>query len=241
MNVHYPRRFFEINLLFAQRIAEVSTQAFDEALLDYTILYTRLGLGRDFDPMNPTWREYLGGLRRAQDMTEWTYRFYLARPAQPDLPARQPDFGCFSYEVWPGNRLRLHFHNAETSDYGPLSRHRIDVRLSELRRMLGYVRRCIENPTTVVGGSWLYNIEAYRRLFPPAFLATARDSYVDYPFLVLWGQFLDRNGQIKEDLAGQFLGCLKAQCDLEGVKRCFPYPVQRLECPVQHFYEFYRV
>ena len=241
MTVHYPRRFFEINILFAQRIAEVSNQALDDALLNYTILYTRFGLGRDFDPANPTWQEYLGGLHRAKDLTEWTVRFYLARPAQADLPADQPDFGCFSYAVWPDNRIRLHFHNAETPENSPLSRHRIDVRLSELRQMFAYVKRHIENPTTVVGGSWLYNIEAYRRLFPPAFLATAQVSDADFPFLALWGQFLDRNWQIKEDLAGQFLDCLKARCDLEGVKRCFPYPVRRLECPVQCFYAFYGV
>ncbi len=241
MNVHYPRRFFELNLLFAQRIAEVSTQTLDDALLNYTILYTRFGLGRDFDPANPTWQEYLDGLRRVQDLTAYTDEFYRTRPARPDLPAGQPDFGCFSYEVWPDSRIRLHFHNADTSDYGPLSGQRIDARLSELRQMFRHLKRYIETPTTVVGGSWLYNIEAYRRLFPPAFLATARVSYADYPFLVLWGQFLDRNGQIKEDLAGQFLDCLKAHCDLEGIKRCFPFPVWRLECPVHFFYEFYRV
>jgi len=32
-------------------------------LLDYTNLYVRFGLGRDFDPAHPVWREYLSGLR----------------------------------------------------------------------------------------------------------------------------------------------------------------------------------
>jgi hypothetical protein len=240
VNARYPRRFFEINVLFALKIAEVSDQALEGALFNYTVLYRRFGLGQDRNPAHPTWQAYLNGLRRAPDLTDWTYQFYLAQP-QADVPSGQPDFGCFSYDVWPDNRIRLHFHNAELPEYSPLSRQRLDARLSELRAMFGHLKRTVPSPATVIGCSWLYNIEAYRRLFPPAFLATAQVSYADFPFLVLWGQFLDRNWQIKEDLAGRFLDCLGRARDLEAAKRCFPYPVLRLECPVQPFYDFYGI
>jgi hypothetical protein len=41
----YPRRFFEINLRFAQKVAEVAEPPLDSALLHYTNLYIRFGLG----------------------------------------------------------------------------------------------------------------------------------------------------------------------------------------------------
>ncbi len=60
------------------------------ALLDYTNLYIRLGLGRAFDSDHAAWREYVDGLENAADHREWTYRFYLARSpvvAPPELVA----------------------------------------------------------------------------------------------------------------------------------------------------------
>jgi hypothetical protein len=38
------------------------------------------------------------------------------------------------------------------------------------------------------------------------------------PFLGLWRQFLDRQGQIKADLAARFLDCHARQHDLESIK-----------------------
>ena len=60
-------------------------------------------------------------------------------------------------------------------------------------------------PHTVVGGSWLYNIDAYRRLFPPEYLATAKIGDAEYQFLAQWGQFLDCHGHLKAPVAQAFL------------------------------------
>lgn len=93
----------------------------------------------------------------------------------------------------------------------------------------------------MVGGSWLYNIEAYRRLFPPAFLATAAPEEPEPQFIALWGQFLDHRQQVKPDLASQFRAEFSRQTTLSGLLHSFPYPVLRLECPLRVFYEHFGV
>ena len=63
----YAREFFDLQLQFARTVAALGGQPLARVLLDYTNLYIRLGLGRDFDAENPDWQEYLDGLRDAPD------------------------------------------------------------------------------------------------------------------------------------------------------------------------------
>jgi hypothetical protein len=84
---------------------------------------------------------------------------------------RHTRFGCFSFELLaPGDVLRIHFSNRDSAgDCGPLVRAKADRRVEELREMFGYIRTHHQSTRTVRGGSWLYNLEAYRRLFPPEY------------------------------------------------------------------------
>ena len=236
----YPQRFFDLNLRFARKVVEASGQPLEDVLLHYTNLYIRFGLGWDLAAANPAWREYLQGLARAEDAAEWTHRFYLeqrqAGPKPPDAP-----FCCFSYTLADGGRVRLHFHNGEPPECSPLSKDRMGLRLAELESMFAHIRREVSAATSIIGASWLYNLEAYRRLFPPAYLATAQLGGDDFAYLPLWGQFVDHAGRVKEDLAARFLECLDRQRGLEGIEQCFPYQVLHLESPIQEFYSFYGV
>jgi hypothetical protein len=135
----------------------------------------------------------------------------------------------------------LHFHNDEPDEISPLSRDRMSARLAELKRMVTDIKQNVSNPTTIIGASWLYNLEAYRRLFPPAYLATAQMGGHDFPYLPLWGQFVDHRGQIKEDWVARFLECLDRQHDVAGLEQCFLFQVVHLECSIQEFYQFYGV
>jgi len=90
-----------------------------------------------------------------------------------------------------------------------------------------------------VGGSWLYHLEAYRRLFPPGFLASAQAEEPDARFLALWGQFLDHQGQVKPDMAQRFERAVDRAGSLAELMACFPYPVLRLERPLEEFYAFF--
>ena len=91
----------------------------------------------------------------------------------------------------------------------------------------------------MVGASWLYNVEAYRRLFPNSYLATARATPHCFQHLPLWGQFLDRHGAVREKPARDFLDRLEHQSSVDGLDRCFPFQALSVEAPAQHFYGFY--
>lgn len=237
--MRYPMGFFEISLHFARKVAELGALPFDEALLRYTNLYIRFGLGRAFDPTHPVWQAYLRGLRQANDPLAWTYHFYLAQPEVATPPAAS--FGCFSYARLEDDKIRLHFHNNEFPEYSPLSKARIGLRLAELTALFAHIKRTEAFPSKVIGASWLYHLDAYRRLFPPNYLATVQESRGLFAFMPLWGQFINHRGGMKEDAVHQFLTHLKQQQSLDTLDSCFPYSVLRLSSAIEEFYHFFGI
>jgi hypothetical protein len=93
----------------------------------------------------------------------------------------------------------------------------------------------------VAGASWLYNLGAYRRLFPGSYLATAHVIGRRFQRMPLWGQFLDRYGEIKESMTRPFLEGLERQASLDDLDQCFPFQVLSVEASVLEFYEFYGI
>jgi hypothetical protein len=118
--MNYPRQFFEINLRFAGKVSEITKEPIESTLLPYTNLYIRFGIGRDFDAANPVWRKYLEGLHQVKDTAEWTYRFYLKRQQPVSSKSHNSPFGCFSYTLVNGNRIRYLF-TASGLNFGRLS------------------------------------------------------------------------------------------------------------------------
>lgn len=237
------RQFFGLQLAFASRVSHLSGLSLPRTLLSYTNIYIRFGLGWgfDFDPDQPFWKEYLAGLQDAKDACEWTYDFYLARASQPVVPPPEvARFGCFSYERSDHGRIQLHFHNAETEGRSPLGDERLDRRLAELTELCKHVKQTEAHPLCITGASWLYNLEAYRRLFPASYVATAR-AVRRFQHFSLWGQFLDRHGSTRPDMADAFLRRLERQASLDGLEQCFSLQVLAVEAPMQKFYDFYGV
>ncbi len=72
----YHQPFFELQLVFAQKIAEISSQPFDQALLRFTALYRILGLGGSLDPTHPVWQGYLQKLQHVSEQANFTHQFY---------------------------------------------------------------------------------------------------------------------------------------------------------------------
>lgn len=123
------------------------------------------------------WSDYLEGLAHSSDATEWTYQWLLARrssDAEPhaSLYHGNPLFGCFHFAIRDAIVIRLHFISNDLPEMRPLSRERLDVRRAELRQMFSHIKAHVLQACIVQGNSWLYNFDAYCRLFPPAYTAS---------------------------------------------------------------------
>lgn len=239
--MQFSRDFFDLNLRFAQKVSDVAGQSFQRSLLEYTHLYLAFGLGRDFDPENAAWQKYLHQIPRSGgQLSATTHRFYLERIAEHPKPEPEHPFGCFSYTLWDKDRVRVHFRNA-TMASGVLQKEKVPERISELKEMFRHLKKVVPANSMVIGGSWLYNIGAYRRLFPMTYLDSAQPSLEDYQFIALWGQFLFSDGSVRPCLAEAFLERMERQKTLEGLKSCFPYQVLRLQSSIQDFYTCYGI
>ena len=94
-SVMYAKTFFDLQLQFADRVTLLSGLPLAHALFEYTNLYIRFGLGRDFDPAHPIWQEYLAGVQDTNDRREWTYRFYFATPGGHGCAGDRGDLRLF--------------------------------------------------------------------------------------------------------------------------------------------------
>src|SRR5205807_5059613 len=137
--------------------------------------------------------------------------------------------GCFSYAPLSGERIRLHFHDADLDGQSPLAIERASRRRAELTGLFQHVKRTARTSLRVVGASWLYNVEAYRRLFPSSYLSTAHVLRGRFQHMPLWGQFVNRRGEISESAKHRFLERLERQTSLDDLDRCFPFQVLSLE------------
>lgn len=236
----FPIEFFRIQLAFAARVQALAGIALEQALLEYTNFYVRFGCGREFDANHGTWRNYLDGLAHASDPCRWTYEFYLA---DAETRTRAPvvvTIGCFSYELQEANRVRLHFRNADTSGYSPLHVSRVEARRAEIAELFAHVRRTVAGEVQVLGTSWLYNLDAYRRLFPARY-TTSGTVVQRFRSMPLWGQFVDHAGRIKAARAEQFLKGILAKASVTQLPDAFPLQPLAVHAPAQCFYEHYGV
>jgi hypothetical protein len=93
----------------------------------------------------------------------------------------------------------------------------------------------------VAGGSWLYNREAYTRLFPPSFRASATEDKPHYQFRGLWGQFLRHDLTPNDTLVENFLGRVWRMTTEKDMASCFPYQSLLTLAPIADFYTFYEL
>jgi hypothetical protein len=179
-------------------------------------------------------------LLQGGNVTETANRFH--HRCMQDAPPMRPQYGCFSFDYLPDERLiRLHFANNDAPEPGVLSAERQAVRREELRAMFRVIQSAYPEAEVVISTSWIFHLQAFRRLLPPAFTARLRPRPNDYRSLGLWGQFLDRYGSVKEDLRAAFIDRLQAASDWEALEETFPFKELRAGCRISDFYAFCHV
>jgi len=238
----YTRSFFALQLQFAQRVAARFGIPLPEALRHYTTFAVSLN-------QEENWETFAEALMQADDPLEWTYQIYSERSAPEPLPTPEdteflgrPLFGCFYYAVRDATTINPHYINNDLPGIRPLSESRQSVRREELRRMFTHIRQTLPSATIVSGHSWLYNLPAYIRLFPPSYTRDRvenPDGVLDQ--MVLWYQCYDRFWEIKPTIAEELLRRVDQLSDLADLRLCFPYQRLRTRAPITDFYEFYGI
>jgi hypothetical protein len=247
-HVYLSTDYVILQVRFAERSAEAGRLPLSEALLRYTNFYRRMGLGVPGDQPTPAvWRDMVLGIE-ALPHGQRCERIYATLTKLGDgtavtLPGRI-QFGCFACEPPDAEgAVRLHFGNrVANAAVGPLHSSRMAERRKELLAMFAWLAHEYPNARRVDGGSWLYNLEAYRRLFPPAF-AASRDPRNGPPYLhgmSTWGQFIDFRGAVRPAVRDQFLAALP-RIDMAAPHRVFPYQVLFTSAPFAAFREEYGV
>lgn len=235
----YSVAFFEFQLLFASHLASKFHLRLEEAVYEYTTF--RVSFGTD------DWPVYSAGLEQTNDPVSWTYQWYLDHRGvdpKPDDSTYEghPLFGCLYFSVRDATVIRPHFIKNDFPGLRPLSRARIAVRQDELRRMFAHIRCHVPEAQTVRGNSWMYNLEAYRRLYPPQYTATLPISEEDeFQYLALWGQCFDRDWNPKVETTQVLLQRIDQLDDLTDLRFCFPYQIRQPECSIAEFYAFYGI
>ncbi|MBX3493627.1 MAG: hypothetical protein KF899_11750 [Parvibaculum sp.] len=238
------RPYFDLQLRFAEAMAAACGEALAASVTRNTNLHRRFGFGRIDDGVYaPEWADYLellAGAETHEARLDATCAFFLQCTAEKK-PDNETRFGCFGFELQGERRaVRIHFGNREEGGISPLSRARMPERLRELREMLIHIRAAHPEAASLRGGSWLYRVEAYRRLFPPEYIASCTPAHglMRFDGTSSWGQFLDRHGGVKPDLRDIFLRNLPS-LDPKSAEDVFPLPAMRAEAPIAVFHEFY--
>jgi hypothetical protein len=239
--------YFEVQLRLARRMAELTGAPLGEMALRNTNFHRWLGLGvwRDADGPADGWAPYAARLEALGDLgaqVAWTVEAYRWAPDEIVPHPGQVGFGCFAYE--PRNAdgvVRFHFFNRDTdAEGGPLASAKVDRRRDELARLFAHVGKTAPPDTTIRGGSWLYHLEAYRRLFPPAY-ADSRGPYTRPIHLrgtATWGQVIDAHQRVRPAVRDLVVANL-AQLDPEAPYRIFPFQMLAVEAPLSAFLAFY--
>jgi hypothetical protein len=234
----FDKAFFDLQVHFAQAVARKAGVPLERALLDWTNLYVRFGAGRQFDERHPLWACYIDGLGGSADAAAWTWQYLQRCPVHLGAPHVVASRGCFSYERAGEGAVRLHFNaQAHQRVVSPLGAAEAPLRRDELRALFAHLREHTGDADPVVHGtSWLYNVPAYRQLFPDAYLATAQP-VARLQALSLWGQCLDRHGRVRPAIAEEILRRTAWLGRGAHPETCFPQQALAVSAPASVFYE----
>ena len=238
--------YFEAQLRLARRMAELTGAPLGETAFNYTNLSRRfaMGLAGIVAPSEP-WLAYAARLEAIGDLAEQvalTKQTWLGRPDEVWPLAGQASFGCFAHEPPKDDgSVKIHFYNRDTDEAGgPLASVKAERRRAELAAMTAHIREVHPEATRIVGRSWLYHLEAYRRLFPPDYVAS-RAPYAGRPHLTgtsHWGQLIDSREAIRPDVRDAFAANL-ATLDPDKPWLAFPFKALTVTAPVAVFERFY--
>ena len=229
--------YFALQLKFAEHYATAADVPCSIAIAHCTNLRRRLNL---WGPAGETrWNGFLAKFSRsANDHSAALAMCIDLYETRPSLEAER-SFGCFSYDPPDATgALRIHFIPPEDTRASPLASASTGARVDELRAMFSHIRRTERNVASVRGVSWLYNLDAYKRLFPLSYAASVQAPW--FPLHLngssTWGQVLNWRQEVKPAVRDAVLARLPAM-KIEAPWEIFPHQALVATGEAGAFYE----
>lgn len=229
--------YFALQLSFAKHYATVTDLPFGASITHCTNLRRRLNL---WGPVGASrWNEFIARIGDAtngrRDALSICLEWYEDRPRL----STKRFFGCFSFDSPDSSGvLRIHFVPPEDTSASPLASANSEARVQELSELFSHVRRTERGVSSVRGVSWLYNLDAYRTLFPHSYVMSIRP--VDVPLHLngtsTWGQVLNWRQEVKPDIRNALLARLVTM-RREAPWKVFPLQALTASSDVADFYE----
>ncbi|MEQ8483149.1 MAG: hypothetical protein RIB46_02180 [Pseudomonadales bacterium] len=236
----HMRDYVDLQLRFAARLAEAGGLDPAEALLRYTNLHRRLALGPpDVHGPHPAWFDFAGRLLTLPDhdaRVACAVAAWAAAGAEPPLPNQQR-FGAFGCNPPDADGLvRIHFSPDDGDDVSPLAAGKVARRRAELAALTRHVAGWQPRARAIRGTSWLYHLDAYRRLFPSAYAqsATLHGPGLSFAGNANWGQFVTFRGEFKAEAGARMRANLQ-RLDPGRPWLAFPLPALTVQAPVDVF------
>lgn len=254
----YPKGLFEMQYEFAKIMAERQNISLVDAVKTYAPLLNKAIRTEDEQ------KELLPGLTD-ENLLDVGYSTVLERRKSYDQKGleyhdeKEGRFGCFYYRYDEATKtVSPHFFNAEAEDEwqddkpvskGPLSKEKIERRKAELADMFRDIKAKHPDAKYIRGRSNLYNLEAYRRLFPSTYEVSEEIDYSPELWAGntdIWGQFLGGDQKekgeygFKQELADEFLEKVKG-VPLDKLADAVPMPPRTAYGEIQDFYDFYGI
>lgn len=241
----YPKEYFELQILFAQKTQQLNlSKDFEYGLLNYTLLY------RNIVNVNPTknflhfkWHEFISHLPNDQRINDYIWNFYKIQPhsiysEKTNLyPGER--FGSFLYRLskdLPTGEQKIELHFIDFSRHktrSDLSNINLSNRQKDLSDLLLDVKNKMTNDTSfspkwVTQISWINNLSTVRQLLPEMNeenSVTLSPPVLDFRSNSIWGQFINNQGYINEKRAKDFQKNINTAQNIVDLYKSFPLPV----------------
>ncbi len=237
----YPKELFHLIIKYAEKRSEISNIDLIETIKSHTPIYYLIGnYDWEFKEDSIYWKEFLQRYENGEDLVELVYDMYIKNYQEF---SNHKWFGCFRYRFVEDENgegiIKMHFLNDRTSKEGPLASSQKENRLKELKDLFEDVKKNHPNAKYVQGGSWLYNLEAYRRLFPKEYFVGMKSISPKPQMLVIWGQFVNSEWGLNKERAERFLSRLEKAKTEEDLNNIFELIELFPRCEIKYFYDFY--
>jgi len=247
--LHVKKDFFDFQLQFAQILSKKADVPLVDIIASATSELRKNAFNHD---------EYkMLGIKDGvteENIADFAYEEYLksvrVQPVEYH-PEGSERFGCFYYDQDSNepSTIRIHFTNNEFDTVSPLDQTKIQAREKELKDVLNDIKLKFPETQKIHGESWLVNLPAFMRLLPDSM---KNNAVIDERRMqwargtTIWGQFIDSQYNLKQDLAQELLERAKELPKDAHMSELFKngsriLPPLATQAPISDFYAMYGV